>query len=117
MDLRTSFNFQMEIAEGTSVRVNETLLETGTGTKMWPLILLYIQRNLQCGFVPDQLVFSQIISLHIWGLSVGQGQFLLGNLGGITLFWGLRQFSSTHTTSLSPLPSGPENRSWHYSFH
>jgi len=117
MDFKTNFNSQMEIAEGTSVQINETLLEMDTGTKTWLFILLYMQKCLQRGFVPDRLVFSQMISLHIWGLSVGQGQFLSGNLNAFTLFGRLRQFSIMHTTSLSPLPSGPENRFWHRSFH
>lgn len=63
----------MGIAEDTSVQVNEAQLEMDTGTKMWLCIMLHIQISLQHGFVPDQLVFTQIISLHIWGLSVGQG--------------------------------------------
>lgn len=107
----------MEIAEGTSGQVNATLLEMDTGIKVWLFVLLYIHSSLQRGFVPDQLVFSQMISQHIWGLSVGQGQFLLGNLDAFMLVWRLRQFSSMRTTSLSLLPPGQENRSWHYSFH
>lgn len=39
MDLRTSFNAQMEIAEGTAGWVNEALLEVDTGTKLWQFIL------------------------------------------------------------------------------
>lgn len=101
MGLKTSFNSQMEVAQGTSVQVNEMLLEMDTGTKMWPFVLLHIQSSLQCGFVPDQLVFSQMILLHVWGLIVGQGQFLLGNLDAFMLFWRLRQINSMHTTGLS----------------
>lgn len=56
MDIKTSFNSQMEIAEGTAAWVNGALLEVDTGTKLWLFILFYIQNSFQRGFVPDQLV-------------------------------------------------------------
>lgn len=75
-----------------------------TGTKMCLFVLLYIQSSLQYGFVLDQPVLSQIISLHIWGLSVRQEQLLVCNLDAFMLFWRLGQFTSMHTTGLKSEP-------------
>lgn len=104
MDLRTSFNSQLGIAEGSAAWVNEALLEVGTGTKLWLFILFYIQNSFQRGFIPGQPVLPQMISLNIWGLGVGQRLFLSGSLNTFMLFWRLRKFNITHTPVWASYP-------------